>query len=409
MLGAPSIDAFLEALLRTSACGRVWLAGSLQETWQGRVQRSGIPCEILTLEGRDVANTLMDTASACGPREQIWLNLDRSPTLDQVDLLTLDAFLAFAATRPHPPLVVLMRDDAPALPRTERLAVDRHGIVLLLRESPGGAYAVGAPKLLATLEGPGLGTFEPPATFARPGLRPRHLLALDIDGVLIDPGRSFHEAVASTLAELAPGLAWDDDHFAAFKRVGGFNNDFRLTAGALALAEQGGLEELRHAEGRGFPHLETRIQELEPLCRSLVQKHYVRTRRLERPMVTREELDAFEGELAIFTGRPPDELTLAFQVLGFRLPAVSDSVPHLRKPRPEGLLQLADAFRATRVTFVGDTCDDGAALRSARALCPGVDWRFAAVGPDRQWVAEEGDLQAPRLKDLLAQLGRTRS
>jgi len=31
-----------------------------------------------------------------------------------------------------------------------------------------------------------------------------------------------------------------------------------------------------------FSDLEERIQELEPLCRSLVQKHYVRTRRLER-------------------------------------------------------------------------------------------------------------------------------
>jgi len=132
----------------------------------------------------------------------------------------------------------------------------------------------------------------------------------------------------------------------------------------------------------------------------------VRTRRLERPIITREELDAFPGDVAIFTGRPPDELLLAFQVLGFRLPAVSDAAPHLRKPRPEGLLQLADAFRASRVIFVGDTCDDASALRGARALCPDVDWVFAAVGPDRQWISEEGDLQAPRLRDLLPQLAR---
>ncbi|BDU71734.1 HAD family hydrolase [Mesoterricola silvestris] len=412
-LGAPrggalagvSLDAMLEALLRERTPQRVWVAESLCAAWGDRIRAAGAECRSLRLEGRDVLNTLMDASSQCGPQEQIWLNLDRSPALDHMDLLSLDAFLAYAATRPHPPLAVFLHDDAPGLPRTLRLAVDRHGIALLLREGPWGACALGKPEVLAALAGAAGGSL--PGTFAT-ATRGRQLLALDVDGVLIDPGRSFSEAVAAALAELAPNLPWDDDHFAAFKRVGGFNNDFRLTAGALALAEIGGLDGLRHATGKGFPHLEPRIRELEPRCREVVQKHYARTRRMERPMVTREDLDAFPGDLAIFTGRPPDELTLAFQVLGFRIPAVADSAPHLRKPRAEGLLQLADAFRSTRVVFVGDTCDDATALREARALCPGVEWVFAAVGPDRQWIAGEGDLQAPRLKDLLPALGPAR-
>lgn len=401
-LAGTSIDALLEALLRGRCPKRVWVAESLRPAWEDRIRAAGAECRSLWLEGREVLNTLMDAAAACGPQEQIWLNLDRTPALDNMDLLSLDAFLAFAATRPHPPLAVFLRDDAPGLVRTQRLAVDRHGIVLLLREGPYGACALGQPDVLATLGRAAGGSL--PATFAT-ATRERQLLALDVDGVLIDPGRSFVEAVSAALAELAPSLVWDDEHFAAFKRVGGFNNDFRLTAGALALAEIGGLDGLRHATGKGFPHLEPRIRELEPRCQDVVQKHYARTRRMERPMVSREDLDAFPGDLAIFTGRPPDELTLAFQVLGFRIPAVSDSAPHLRKPRAEGLVQLADAFRSSRVVFVGDTCDDASALRGARALCPGVDWVFAAVGPDRQWVAGEEDLQAPRLKDLLRTLG----
>ncbi len=406
VLGGASIDAFLTSLLRVRPPERVWLAGSLQADWEASIRATGAECRILVLEGRDAFSTLMNAAGACGPGEQIWLNLDRVPPLDHMDLLTLDAFLAFAATREHPPLVVLLRDDVPSLPRTERMAVDRHGMVLLLRDAPEGAYALGQTDLLAGFARDGIGGVALPDTFRRAGARERHLLALDVDGVLIDPGRSFHEAVAAALAELAPDLPWDDDHFAAFKRVGGFNNDFRLTAAALALAEQGGLDGLKHAEGKGFPHLEQRIAELEPLCQAAVQKHYVRTRRLERPLVNREELRTFPGEVAIFTGRPPDELTLAFQVLGFRLPALADSAPHLRKPRSEGLLQLADAFRASKVIFAGDTCDDAAALRGARKLCPDVEWVFAAVGPDRQWISEEGDLQVPRLKDLLHQLER---
>jgi phosphoglycolate phosphatase-like HAD superfamily hydrolase len=410
VLGGPTTSGFLDALLRARPAKRVWLAASLQEAWEAKILATGAQCQILWLEGREVLSTLMDAAGSCGPSEQVWLNLDRSPSLDATDLLTVDAFLAYAVTREHPPLVVLHRDDAPELPRTERLAVDRHGIVLLLREGASGAYALGSPSLLSELAREGAGGLQPPTTFWN-GPRPeRHLLALDVDGVLIDPGRSFHEAVSAALAELAPALPWEDEHFTAFKRVGGFNNDFRLTAAALAMAEQGGLGGLRHPGAQGFPHLELRIRELEPLCQGVVQKHYARTRRLERPMVTREDLDVFPGDLAIFTGRPPDELSLAFKVLGFRIPAVADNAPHLRKPRPEGLIQLADAFRSTCVTFVGDTCDDAAALRQARALCPWVEWVFAAVGPDRQWIAEEGDLQAPRLKDLLPELaGRARS
>jgi phosphoglycolate phosphatase-like HAD superfamily hydrolase len=116
--------------------------------------------------------------------------------------------------------------------------------------------------------------------------------------------------------------------------------------------------------------------------------------------VARERLAAVP-ELAIFTGRPPEELGFAFELLGYTLPAVADSAPHLRKPRPEGLIQLADAFRAGRITFVGDSLDDAAALRGARALRPELAWRFAAVGPERARFAESADPQAMGLVELL--------
>ena len=44
-------------------------------------------------------------------------------------------------------------------------------------------------------------------------------------------------SVPSTPNRLAPELVWDDARYTAFKRAGSFNNDFRLAAGALALAE----------------------------------------------------------------------------------------------------------------------------------------------------------------------------
>jgi len=116
---------------------------------------------------------------------------------------------------------------------------------------------------------------------------PRRLLVLDVDGVMIDADRSFAEAVGRALKELAPQQAWDDSDFLAFKRVGGFNNDFRLAAGALALAERGEMDRLRKAEGIGFPDLEERIQALEPRCQEVVQRHYAVTKELEKPLITR--------------------------------------------------------------------------------------------------------------------------
>jgi len=238
----------------------------------------------------------------------------------------------------------------------------------------------------------------------------RRLLVLDIDGVLIDADRSFMEAVARTLAELRPALPWSDAAYRAFKRLGGYNNDFRLAAGALALAEAHGDVDLRPvieaADGCGFPELNARMEALEPAAQILVQKHYADTISLERPLTTLAELQATGWELAVLTGRPPEELDLAWKVLGFQLPAVCDAAPHLRKPEPAGLLQLADAFRAEEILFAGDTVDDARCLQAAAGLKPELTWRFAALGPDRNRFAATGDVQFETLRELLPMLNQ---
>jgi phosphoglycolate phosphatase-like HAD superfamily hydrolase len=326
-----------------------------------------------------------------GPGHQVWLDLeDTGPAAPDPE--ALDRWLEAVGSGPEPPLVVLLGDDAAARARTHRLAVDRPGRVLLVREGAGGgACALGRPALLRQLAA--AGGWRPSRCSYRPR-RPSggHLMVLDVDGVLIDPGRAFLEAVAGALEDLAPDLAWGDEDYLRLKRAGGFNNDFRLAAAALALAERG---------GTAGPLPERRIRALEPRCQEAVRRHYARTRCLERALVRPEHLAGFPGDLAVFTGRPAQELSYAFDLLGFRLPAVGDSAPHLRKPRPEGLIQLADAFRAGRVTFVGDSRDDAAALRGARALRPEIHWTFAAVGADRAGIAGPGDLLAPGLTDLL--------
>ncbi len=224
---------------------------------------------------------------------------------------------------------------------------------------------------------------------------------LDIDGVLIDANGSFHEAVARTLADLAPGLVWSDEHFQAFKRLGGFNNDFRLAAAALALSEA------HIGQGDWMPDasmlepLEARIQALEPQVQVSVQAHYAVTKALEQRTLDLETLRDVPATLAILTGRPPEELDLAFGVLGFELPAVCDSAPEYRKPEPKGLLELAERYGAHSIVFVGDTRDDAVCLQRAREACPSRRWTFAGVGPDRAGFLTAGDLEAESLPALL--------
>jgi histidinol-phosphate aminotransferase len=230
---------------------------------------------------------------------------------------------------------------------------------------------------------------------------PRRLLVLDMDGVMVDGDPGFMNAVAKALGELAPGLPWMDAHYLAFKHVGGFNNDYRVCAAALALAECGELDSLWSAQTTGFPHLEERIQALEPRCAEVVTKWYKSVPPPDEPLVNLGELEALGWDLAVLTGRNDEEMDTGFGVLGFRLPAVADRAPHLRKPLPGGLLQLADAFQAEQIVFVGDTRDDAQALRAAREARPDLVWTFAAVGPNRDTIAREGDLRAASLRALL--------
>ncbi|MCL1908682.1 MAG: HAD family hydrolase [Holophagaceae bacterium] len=238
------------------------------------------------------------------------------------------------------------------------------------------------------------------------------LLVLDVDGVMIDPCGSFEHCVAMGLKEMAPGLDWSSDMFWKFKRMPGFNNDFRLTAAAIALFEAGNMSLLSEPDTTGLPSMEKRINELEPLCAERLQAIYHNVKHLERPLITKPELEAIlDWDLAILTGRLPEEVAMAFEVLGFELPFVCDSCTEFRKPKPGGLIHLADTFKATRIFFVGDTRDDATCLRDARKLRPDLDLTFVAVNRLRNEIIQPGDLSFATLRAFLAsgKLGCTNS
>ena len=340
-----------------------------------------------------------------------------APALEALDV-ALDFQAAFAQqTREVPE-----RRERLAAALGDRVAAPSAANFLFLRPDPGstlraaGIQSRALPELgagritVGTEAEAGLTAQALGAELAQPGPRAkRRLLALDMDGVMVDGDAGFMIAVGKALKELAPELPWMDAHYLAFKQVAGFNNDYRLCAAAMALGERGELESVWSAQAQGFPQLEQRIQELEPRCAEVVIRCYQSVPPPDTPLITLPELEALGWDLAVLTGRNYDELETGFRVLGFRLPGVADGAAHLRKPQPAGLLQLADAYRAEEIVFVGDTRDDAQALRSARSLRPDLVWTFAAVGNLRDTIAREGDLRARSLRALLPILKGVRS
>ncbi len=243
---------------------------------------------------------------------------------------------------------------------------------------------------------------EPPGPLVR-----RPLLVLDVDGVMIDAEESFREAVRLALQDLRPSLCWDSALFRAMKRLGGMNNDFRLAAGLLAIDDRAELNALLNHAVEWTPDHEQSLLSALDACTERVSHHYASTKTKEHALITLPEIAAISVPFAIFTGRNRAELQDAFSTLGFRCEAACDCAPHMRKPTPSGLLQLADSFRATDVLFVGDTRDDRASMVQAASLREQTRFRFAGVGPDRTSFTQEHDFSSETLRTLFSTLLET--
>lgn len=262
------------------------------------------------------------------------------------------------------------------------------------------------------------------------------LLVLDIDGVLLDPAPSFYAAAKETAAWAASrALGHDrfagitDDDIAAFKAVGGFNDDFDLACGcAWAIVAR---ESLPSAPGIAVTALASEARGLDALIQQvssqLTDDLRSRAEASCSPAVVRPRcaaryagrlrcsemygidpahhpdlpdaglwptesllcdpslLTRVPAPLAFCTGRNRGEARLAEERCGISVRdelQVVDDGSCARKPAPDGLLRLAktvvagigDSGRiAGPLIFVGDTIDDQRAALAYRASAePGL-------------------------------------
>jgi HAD superfamily hydrolase (TIGR01548 family) len=225
---------------------------------------------------------------------------------------------------------------------------------------------------------------------------------LDIDGVLVDVADSYRRAIVESI-EHVYGETIEKDDIQLFKNAGGFNNDWELTYAAalyvLARREKPALSietyaGLIAASGGGPEAAQTAVaDELDPASREQILSEWDRERlrdvfqqlylgsdlyrELEggepdldtegfihdEPVLlspeTREALEAWP--LGVVTGRPAAEADIALERVGLDIPdehrfTMDDWEEG--KPHPRALLDLADAFDADSLAFVGDTLDD---------------------------------------------------
>ena len=228
-------------------------------------------------------------------------------------------------------------------------------------------------------------------------------IVFDVDGVLIDVSKSYTQAVKDTVRRYVKNTGSDatlEQQMAALRRAGGFNNDWDLAYGLIALMCARGklsdpdqrpleVEEIAAMTGgRGLEFVSTLVppgtlpgyEEVratgerlywgsdtaeQPQRDGADHESEGGLRMLEQPLVTFGFFDKLRGlgvkKLGIFTGRDRRESRHALEILGYTRQSPFDVIltsEEFSKPDPAALFNLARVLETTRGIYVGDTGDD---------------------------------------------------
>ncbi len=190
---------------------------------------------------------------------------------------------------------------------------------------------------------------------------PSSVLVFDMDDVLVDVLESYRASIAATVAHFT-GDTVSNDVIQRYKNAGGWNDDWQLSQ--RIVLDTGGLD--------------VPVDEVV----AVFQQHFLGAngdglilRERWLPAAGLLERLATRYDLAIFTGRPRDEMeiTLARFVpdVPWAITITSGDVTNL-KPAPDGLLAIATAHAGCTITYVGDTVDDARSARAAGVRFIGI-------------------------------------
>ncbi len=210
----------------------------------------------------------------------------------------------------------------------------------------------------------------------------RILLALDIDGTLIDTRGSF-DAVVKAVSGVS-----DDDAIAAFRATGGFNDDWELARA------------LKAWNGAGRPKIVERCSSLaevlarcehdpgdlkaECIARYRGEGGHAPAWKTEKTLVDGAVLEALSDivDVVACTGRDRWELARAEELLGYSF-ARATTMEIEKKPEQRALLRLMDDKAYELVCLVGDTHADRLTVKNARRQLPTQTFSFVFVDYER--------------------------
>ena len=186
------------------------------------------------------------------------------------------------------------------------------------------------------------------------------VIVFDMDGVLVEVGQSYREAIRETVRHFT-GETVTHDEIQNFKNAGGWNNDWLLSHRLI-------LNRGKQAEYAAV---------VDHFNLIFLGKNGDGLIRNEQWMPKEGLLEGLSehSALAIFTGRAKYEadVTLARYAKDIRFhPLVSDETVANPKPAPDGLHLIQREYPNKKIWYLGDTVDDAISARSAGVPFIGV-------------------------------------
>ena len=186
------------------------------------------------------------------------------------------------------------------------------------------------------------------------------VIVFDMDGVLVEVGESYREAIRETVKHFT-GEMVSHDLIQDFKNAGGWNNDWLLSHRLIA--------DLGKTVAYGDVVSEFNHIFLGENNDGLILKEQW------MPRVGLLEKLGEKATLAIFTGRAKFEAdaTLNRYAAHIRFEPIvtDDSVPN-PKPAPDGLNLIQKQYPGKQIWYLGDTVDDARSAQTAQVPFIGV-------------------------------------
>jgi HAD superfamily phosphatase len=186
------------------------------------------------------------------------------------------------------------------------------------------------------------------------------LLVFDMDGVLVDVGESYREAIQQTVAHFS-GRRPTREEIQDWKNRGGWNDDWLLSQ---ALLREYGCE---------IPFETVRDQFQRLFLGENGDGLITRERWIARQGVLERLAERFD--FALFTGRPREDAQLTLDRFAGQLrfdPLIGMYEVEQPKPAPDGLLRIARQAPGRKLWYIGDTVDDARAARAAGVSFIGI-------------------------------------